>query len=510
MKNLVLWISLLITYWLPAPLGAQPDYHAENFTITDLDGQQHILYDYLDAGKSVLLVFLAPWCQPCIELHNSGILQEVYATRGPGSASDDVVIFYIDTDPGTEDFALEGNPDFTAVDFPVCNLSEEEFTQFEDYYSEFLSGWPYYLGICPERSMRTIGIEGVAQTISWLAAPKVDAGPDFEATCYQPNIAATVTDVDSFYVTFHWVERLPNGSATNPPFPNTELNPEINETGIFMLSASNILNGCGGADEVVVTGIDKEAPLLFADQDSLVASCFGDTIEVFTSGLYGAGVWDRSWTTEDGQIIEILDSTSHHILVQGGGTYTTTTFDNLNGCTSTLEIVVSVPPALSLDSIYVLDVFGNPVNGAISIFVSGGTGPFDVLWNNGASGMSISDLSPGDYTCTITDANGCELVSGPIEVLLSTGDVNIQKENSLIQLYPNPADNLFTITIPDLMAEGTIELFDLHGQLLESWNFSAKGGESLSFSVGHFVNGMFIGRVRNRDRFYGHFRLLKE
>jgi hypothetical protein len=124
--------------------------------------------------------------------------------------------------------------------------------------------------------------------------------------------------------------------------------------------------------------------------------------------------------------------------------------------------------------------------------------------------MSISGLSPGEYICTITDANGCELESGLIEVFLSTGDANIQKDNSLVQIYPNPAENLFTIAIPDVITEGAIELFDLHGKLIESWNFSGKGGESLTFSIGHFVNGIYIGSVTNGDTLYGHFRLLKE
>jgi len=46
-------------------------------------------------------------------------------------------------------------------------------------------------------------------------------------------------------------------------------------------------------------------------------------------------------------------------------------------------------------------------SGSVSITVNGGTAPLTYAWSNGASGQTLSNVSAGTYTVTITDANGC-------------------------------------------------------------------------------------------------------
>jgi len=46
-------------------------------------------------------------------------------------------------------------------------------------------------------------------------------------------------------------------------------------------------------------------------------------------------------------------------------------------------------------------------DGTASVVVSGGTSPYTFLWSTGANSASISGLSPGVYTVTVTDADSC-------------------------------------------------------------------------------------------------------
>src|SRR5690606_22077688 len=60
---------------------------------------------------------------------------------------------------------------------------------------------------------------------------------------------------------------------------------------------------------------------------------------------------------------------------------------------------------------------GNGCNGSINIQVSGGTGDLSYDWSNGAISEDITDLCDDDYNVTITDDNGCILVSNIFTVL---------------------------------------------------------------------------------------------
>jgi gliding motility-associated-like protein len=87
------------------------------------------------------------------------------------------------------------------------------------------------------------------------------------------------------------------------------------------------------------------------------------------------------------------------------GTYTQT-FASVTGCDSvhTLTLTVVDTPSVQLDDA-LLDC--TTLTGELEGSPFGGTPPYAYTWSNGPTTASNTELMPGLYTLTITDANGC-------------------------------------------------------------------------------------------------------
>lgn len=60
----------------------------------------------------------------------------------------------------------------------------------------------------------------------------------------------------------------------------------------------------------------------------------------------------------------------------------------------------------NVDTVVNLSCFGAD-DGSIDISTAGGVGPFTFSWNNGSTDEDPTGLTPGNYTVTITDSQGC-------------------------------------------------------------------------------------------------------
>jgi len=91
-------------------------------------------------------------------------------------------------------------------------------------------------------------------------------------------------------------------------------------------------------------------------------------------------------------------------------TYTITGTDG-SGCTSstTTSVNVSIPPSAAPSQTNISCNGGS--NGSTTIAVSGGAPGYSYLWNNGQTSATLSGLTAGTYTCTVTDANSCSTIT---------------------------------------------------------------------------------------------------
>uniref|UniRef100_UPI004048CF6B PKD domain-containing protein n=3 Tax=Roseivirga sp. TaxID=1964215 RepID=UPI004048CF6B len=118
------------------------------------------------------------------------------------------------------------------------------------------------------------------------------------------------------------------------------------------------------------------------------------------SAVGGVAPYSFSWNT--GAITEDLNNI-------GPGVYTVQVTD-ANGCIKFDSFTISQPAPLSV-SLSKVDISCNGSgDGQINLNVSGGTSPYAFLWNDGDTNQNRTGLNQGNYTVTVTDAEGCQNV----------------------------------------------------------------------------------------------------
>ena len=128
-------------------------------------------------------------------------------------------------------------------------------------------------------------------------------------------------------------------------------------------------------------------------------------------------------------------------------------------------------------------------DGSIDVTVSGGTEPYTLEWT-GPDGFTSNDedlteLFAGDYTLSVTDANGCT----------SSIDVTVDAIVGLIELnalsftvYPNPAQDMIWIEANGWRGPATFDVYDMAGRLALSIGINVEGATAVN------VNGLAPGR----------------
>ena len=142
MKHLYLaLIALGLTFGASAQTNLT---EAVDFTVTDLDGNEHTLSDYLDAGKYVCIDFFAYWCGPCAA--HAPYFTEVYQMYGCNGG--DVIFMsmeYEGTWDQTHDFEVDN-----AGENPAPAISGAEGGGFAVHGDYGIQAYPTFILIDPE------------------------------------------------------------------------------------------------------------------------------------------------------------------------------------------------------------------------------------------------------------------------------------------------------------------------------------------------------------------------
>lgn len=467
--KLRLLFSSLLTLLLSTAAFAQPAnrFVAPDFTLTDMDGNTHRLYDYLDNDVTVIMDMWATWCGPCIASIPG--LEKIWEEHGFSPTGDStVMILSLESDAGTSNEASSIAQHNIAT--PVFNNGHT----ISNLYP--FSAYPTFFVVCPDRNwhMRVGGI-------GTDPAPLYDLGSDCMPL---PNTSNDLQTKMSWYegepsfcqggsiTPGFWVKNM--GSQTVSSF-NVEVKLNGNTVGNVPWSGNLTqwdgtfvsLNTFGNLRstmnlDFIVTNPNGQTDDNTSDNALNIVADLADQVPVqplivvVNTDAYGD---ETSWALEDD---------AGNVIAQGG---------QVGGYPSNQQTAIPLSlPGIGCYNFKVFDSFGDGLFGNASVELRTNQG-FTVTKVDGAFGSEASSLFEGINNTSVDESsfiNECTI-------------------------FPNPFSGSARVSLDLVQADQvSMMLVDFNGKTIKAFDFGHKGAgrHELQISADEISTGMYFLTVQ--------------
>lgn len=216
----------------------------------------------------------------------------------------------------------------------------------------------------------------------------------------------------------------------------------------------------GSECDTVVTLIVNRSPGVSFSSNIQNISCFGENdgsieIEIFSDNHQITTEWSNG-------------SIEQNLVDLSPGVYSIT-ITNSFGCTTEGTFNISEPDELVL-SLDTTNVTCKGNDGEIRLEVSGGTLPYNFLWNNTHESQNLEDLSFGTYSVLVTDDNGC---SESVSTILLEPECISPTSNCEILISPDINSNSLKVEVNNVRLTGNLSylIFNQMGSLVFEGDF---------------------------------------
>jgi phosphodiesterase/alkaline phosphatase D-like protein len=178
----------------------------------------------------------------------------------------------------------------------------------------------------------------------------------------------------------------------------------------------------------------NEAPPFNVTEVVSDANCYGSndgSAFFYVSG--GQPPYRYYWST---------GATTGGIFNMPAGNYAATVSDAY-GCEKLVPIAIHQPDSLQISLNIASAACSYSNDGSVKVLVTGGAPPYNILWSNGSNSFDRNDLTPGNYSFTITDANGCTKSS----IATVTGPLPLNVNATIIPDYSGNGEGAIYLTV---------------------------------------------------------------
>ena len=178
----------------------------------------------------------------------------------------------------------------------------------------------------------------------------------------------------------------------------------------------NIIDSCVSGNTVIPVNIyiSSGTCVSILDIEDTVCDSNNGALTASTSNFYGNGIFSlysestglisTFYPADNSYVFDNLSEGVYYVIADDGG-----------GCTGKSESVIIKSSSNLNFGLYTVNNAGCGVNSG-KIFITGltGTPPYTYLWSNGSTNDSITGLTEGTYTVTVTDSSYCSNSSSAV------------------------------------------------------------------------------------------------
>jgi len=471
-------ISFLILFFPFLSLAQLPTGSvAPDFDITDINGESHNLYEYLDQGKYVILEFFGAFCAPCWNFHETHLLEDLYQEYGP-EGSNQLMVISIEVEINTDLEELMGENgaegDFvTGISYPIINDESGTVSGFTISETARLYGMnfvPNLFVVCPNR------------ILSSLKVKDLDSEQILKVTdsCISQTIGNDACLIDI--------------NGMDPTCEN-----EYNEVQCIFYN-----NGTTLIEELSI-GVYKNAELQYSETWTGSMSTYEyDTINLSAFSAHGMELSNFNvkleWSDDQQQ-------NNNEFLYEINPL--------IAGSKINFQIDREITTPWNKEEWSFIDQDGNELFHLSSDSLEAGTSIYEIDIPSSVSCFyyqsDANSFLPEDKI-TITNANDNQILvfqdsTGLRDyseyVLFHSGYSNVVDDDTLteIRVFPTITDNIIRIE-RNAAKESRIELFSLQGESILKDSFN---GRFHSQSLGHLSSGMYVLIVSSHDLISSHY-----